>query len=122
VKAVQFLIDEDLPRSTADLVREFGHGAVDGRDVGLRGATDRRIISYAKERNLCLTTGDYDFADMRSYPPSAHCGIVVLRIRRDSTARSILDLLNAFLQKLDVISPIAGKLAIVEPGRLRVGS
>ena len=122
MKAVQFLVDEDLPRSAADLVRNFGHDAVDARDVGLRGETDRQIISYAKERNLCLTTGDFDSADTRSYRPSGHCGIVVLRIRRDSTVRSILDLLQAFLQKADVVSAIAGKFAIVEPGRLRVRS
>ena len=122
MKAVQFLLDEDLPRSAADLVRRLGHHAVDVRDVGLRGETDRQIISYAREQDLCLITGDYDFADTRSYPPSEHCGIVVLRIRRGSTARSILALLEAFLQKGDLVSAIAGKLAIAEPGRLRIRS
>ena len=60
---MQFLIDEDLPRSTADLVMKHGYKAIDIRDIGLRGAKDSKIISYAKERNLCLITGDYDFGD-----------------------------------------------------------
>ena len=95
---------------------------MDVRDVGLRDETGRHIMSYARERDLCLTTADDDFVQTRSYPPSARCRIVVLRIRRNSTARSILDLFSAFLQKADVISAIPGKLAIVERVRLRVRS
>lgn len=117
---MQFLIDEDLPRSTADLVRRFGHSAADVRDIGLRGARDAQIISYARERNLCLITGDYDFSDTRNYPPSRYAGIVVLRIRRDSTATSILEMLEAFFQQTELISELFGKLAILEPGRVRI--
>lgn len=120
MKAVQFLVDEDLPRSTAELVGQFGHRAVDVRDVGLRGERDRQVIAYARKHKLCLITGDHDFADTRSYPPSKHFGIVVLRIRRDSAAGAILDLLKAFLQREDLVVGISGKLAIVEPGRLRI--
>jgi len=46
---VQFLIDEDLPRSTANLVMKYGYNAIDVRDIGLRGAKDARIISYAQD-------------------------------------------------------------------------
>ena len=37
---MQFLIDEDMPRSTGDLLRRYGYKSVDVRDVGLRGAKD----------------------------------------------------------------------------------
>ena len=36
---MQFLIDEDLPRSTGNLLRLYGHEAIDVRDIGLRGAS-----------------------------------------------------------------------------------
>ena len=93
---------------------------MDVRDVGLRGVTDRQVISCARERNLCLVTGDQGFADIRNYPPSERSGIVALHICRDSTASAILDLLKAFLQQAELVSTIGGKLAIVEPGRLRI--
>ena len=35
-----FLVDADLPRSAADVVRRYGYDAVDVRDIGLRHADD----------------------------------------------------------------------------------
>jgi len=117
---VQFLIDEDLPRSTANLVMKYGYNAIDVRDIGLRGAKDVKIISYAQKRNLCLIPGDYDFSDIRNYPPSLYAGIVVLHIHRDATASFILEMLEVFLKQTKIVSELSGKLAIIEPGRIRI--
>ncbi|WP_334111040.1 DUF5615 family PIN-like protein [Thermodesulfitimonas autotrophica] len=38
---LRFLVDEDLPRSTAKALSAAGDEALDVRDVGLRGAKDR---------------------------------------------------------------------------------
>ena len=51
---MHFLIDEDLPRSTANILRQHGHEAMDVRDLGLRGARDADIAAYAKKNDLCL--------------------------------------------------------------------
>ena len=64
---MQFLVDEDLPRSTSDLLRSYKHEAVDVRDIGLRGAKDSQIASYAQSRDLCLVTGDFDFSAIRGW-------------------------------------------------------
>jgi len=77
---MQFLIDEDLPRST----------------------------------------GDFDFSDIRNYPPAQYTGLIVLRIPRDATALFILNLLESFLKQDKLVSELSGKLAIVEPGRIRI--
>ncbi len=45
---MRFLVDEDLPRSTANVLREAGYEAVDARDLGLRGGTDREIFEHAQ--------------------------------------------------------------------------
>jgi len=47
---MQFLIDEDLPRSTGNLLRRYGHEAIDVRDIGLRGARDSQIAYYAQSK------------------------------------------------------------------------
>jgi predicted nuclease of predicted toxin-antitoxin system len=75
---VRFLIDADLPRSATDVVKRHNHEAVDVRDVGLRKASDEEIARYARSERLCLITGDYDFSDVRNYPPSQYAGIAVL--------------------------------------------
>ena len=116
---MRFLIDEDLPRSLRDLLRQYGHEAIDVRDIALRGAKDSQIASYAQSEKLCLVTGDFDFSDIRNYPPDKYAGLVVLSIPRDATASFILNLFESFLQQDKLVSRLPGKLAIVERGRVR---
>ena len=117
---MQFLIDEDLPRSTGNLVRSYGHEAIDVRDIGLRGVKDPQIAFYAQSRELCVVTGDGDFSDIRNYPPAQYAGIIVLHVPRDATALFILALLEGFLKQDILVSEMCGKLAIIEPGRIRI--
>ena len=55
---IRFLIDEDMPRSTAKLLREAGFESLDVRDIGLRGAKDDVIYHRAQEENCIIITGD----------------------------------------------------------------
>jgi predicted nuclease of predicted toxin-antitoxin system len=72
---MRFLVDEDLPRSTNDVLRRYKHEAIDVRGIGLRGAKDHQIAAYAQSEGLCLLTGDFDFSDIRNYPPGVVFGI-----------------------------------------------
>jgi predicted nuclease of predicted toxin-antitoxin system len=73
-----FLMDADLPQSAADVMRRHGYDAVDVRDIRLRHADDSEIVSYAQREQQCLAIGDFDFANIRNYPPQQYTGIVVL--------------------------------------------
>ena len=117
-----FLVDADLPRSAADVVRRHGYDAVDVRDIGLRHADDSEIAGHAQREQQCLVTGDFDFADIRNYPPQHYAGIVVLVIPPTATAIYITQLLDSFLVQTSLITQLPGKLAIVEPGRVRLRS
>lgn len=116
----RFLIDEDLPRSIKQLLIGLGHEAVDVRDVGLQGLKDSYIARYAQQHSLCLLTGDFDFADIRNYPPSFYHGIVVLTILKDFTATMIMSLLKGFISQSELIKELSGKLIIVESTRIRI--
>jgi len=39
------------------------------RDAGRRDAPDNTIADYARRNHLVLITRDFDFADIRNYPP-----------------------------------------------------
>jgi predicted nuclease of predicted toxin-antitoxin system len=117
---MRFLVDEDLPRLTKNLLQQYKHEAVDVRDIGLRGAKDYQIATYAQNEGLCIVTGDFDFSDVRNYPPGEYAGLVVLKLPRTATASFILSLLESFLQQEDLVAQIPGKLAIVEPSRVRI--
>ncbi|MFO7870033.1 MAG: DUF5615 family PIN-like protein [Kiritimatiellia bacterium] len=117
---MHFLIDEDLPRSIADSIRQAGHEASDVRDIGLQGASDKQIAAYAREYGLCLMTGDFDFADIRNYPPGDYAGLVVLKIPGIASAAYIKHLAEYLLTQTDVVDGLKGKLAIVESTRIRI--
>ena len=91
---MRFLIDADLPRATGEALRRAGHDAFDVRDIGLGDAKDHEIAVYAQAHKLCLLTGDFDFADIRNYPPHSYAGIVVLTIPRNATVTFILHLVE----------------------------
>lgn len=101
-------------------MRSCGHEATDARDVGLRSAADPEIASYACREGLCLLTGDFDFSDIRAYPPQEYAGLVVLKLPRDATAQYIAHLVGSFLERRDLVAGLEGRLAIVEPGRVRL--
>ncbi|MCH8011094.1 MAG: hypothetical protein IIA61_03960 [Candidatus Marinimicrobia bacterium] len=65
-------------------------------------------------------TGDFDFSDIRNYPPGDYAGLVILKLPRIATASFILNLLESFLQQGDLVAQMPGKLAIVELGRARI--
>lgn len=117
---MRFVIDADLPRSTADLLRRHGHDAIDVRDAGLGAAGDSELAAFARAQKACLITGDFGFADVRNYPPEVYPGIVVLELPRGATASFILSLIEAFLQQPDLLSRLQGRLAVVQPGRVRL--
>ena len=58
---MRFLVDEDLPLSTGDLLRRHGHEAYDVRKIGLRGAKDPQIAAYAKAKVCVLLQVTLDF-------------------------------------------------------------
>ena len=117
---MRFLLDADLPRSASDTVRQHGHEAIDVRDIGMRDAKDAQIAHQAQKEMLCLLTADQDFTDIRNYPPAQYFGIVVLSLPRNATSTYINQLLGSFLKQATILDQLPGRLAIVEPGRVRL--
>ncbi len=54
----------------------YGYSSVDVREIGLRGVKDAEIAEYARRNRLCILTGDFDFSDIRNYPPQDYNGIM----------------------------------------------
>jgi predicted nuclease of predicted toxin-antitoxin system len=117
---MHFLIDADLPRSTAALVISYGHTAHDVRDLGMRHAKDPDIAAYAQREGLCLVSADWGFSDIRHFPPDQYHGIVVLGLPPHATGAQTLDVLRLLLEQPDVIEHLPRRLAIVEPSRIRL--
>lgn len=116
---MKFLIDANLLRSITALISGLGHEVEFARDIGLAAAPDSVIAARAETTRAALLTRDLDFADVPSYPPEQYAGIVVLRLPDDAVAQDIVRVLELFLREPTFTSQLSGRLAIVEPDRVR---
>ena len=115
-----FLVDASLPRATAELICSCGHQATDVRDLGLAAALDPVIAEHAKSAQLCLITRDGDFGNVLDYPPQDYFGIVVVQTPEAAPRSVVLEMVERFLREPDVVENLPGRLAVVEPARIRV--
>jgi len=114
----RFVIDEPLPRSAANAIREAGHEAIDIRDIGLRGASDDEIWNYARQHEAVLVTADVEFADMRRLNQGGAPGIVLVRMPSASAPALAAELAGALSGLSE--GDLAGSVVVIEPGRVRI--
>jgi len=109
--------DENMPVDAVGLLVGAGWDTSTVHEEHLVGATDRRVIEACQQDRRVLLSLDLDFADIRTYPPEAWSGIVVLRPRepdRDSVLALLVAALPAFASE-----PVRQQPWIVEPNRIR---
>ena len=115
---LRFLVDEDVPRSTARVLRDAGFNAVDVRDVGLRGKSDQQVFDYAQRENRLLITCDLGFSNIINFPPSDSVGLLVVRVPDSETITAFnREVLKAVKE---VGEDLLHRLAIVEIGKVRL--
>jgi predicted nuclease of predicted toxin-antitoxin system len=117
---MHFLIDANLPRRTADVICKHGHHPMDVRDIGLRHASDAQIAAHAREHGYVILTRDFDFADVRNYPPRDYAGIVVLEAPHEWAAEAVSNLVDRMFAEAGLVESLSGRLVIVAPQRIRI--
>jgi len=115
----KFVIDEDMPRSTAKHLDELGYDAKDVRDVGLRGAKDDAVFAFAQSNEAVLITGDLGFGNILRFPIGSHCGIVIAHFPNEVSTHEINRELEIRLSEIEE-SSLNGSLIILEPGKVRI--
>ncbi len=111
-------LDENLPKSLADVLTSAGHDTDSVTSEGLTGAADDTVFAAAQEAGRLLVTLDRGFADIRRYRPGAHAGIVVLRLPEQSPA-AVLAAVRRLIGDQD-LEDLSGAIAVVEADRLRI--
>ena len=86
---MRFKTDENLPLEAAQLLRRAGHDAITILDQQMGGDPDENVASACRREDRVLITLDLDFADLRTYPPESHPGVVVLRLRRQDKVHAV---------------------------------
>ena len=115
---MQIKVDEDLPRQVAALLRENGYQADFVVDQGISGWKDTELWGKIQTEIRFLVTADKGFADIRSYPPGTHAGVMLLRPDQDGI-RPTVELIERVLQSYD-LNALAGTTTVVTPRGIRV--
>ena len=113
-----FLLDANIPYSAEEAFPKK-ISVLHVRDIGLHSATDEQILHVATKRKLILVTRDLAFANIFSYPPRTHAGVVILRVPFSFTAGDIKKVLVRFLREVDY-KLLRKATTIVEPARFRI--
>jgi hypothetical protein len=117
---MRFLLDASMPRCAVGVVTAHGGEAMFLRDMGLAAIPDSEVAALAEQREATLVTRDFDFADIRNYPPADfRAGIIVINLPDDATALEICAQLGVFLDRPGIETEMEHRLAIVRPGRVR---
>ena len=111
-------VDEDLPRATVQMLRDRGHEAVSVIEQGMGGWKDPVLWQAIQSEQRFLVTADKGFADIRSYPPGSHAGVLLLRPSEDGI-RPVIELLERVLANYD-LKALARTVTVVTPRGIRI--
>ena len=114
---MKFLLDENFPRSAADLIEECGHEAVRFDAVCNSGDDDDTVFASAQRIGATILTSDRDFYHTIPLLHPVHAGIVVVALRQPNRA-AINSRLKWFMGNVE--EPLGNRVFILRDFSYRV--
>lgn len=113
---MNFLVDENMPRSLAAKIAELGFPVQDVRDIGLTGHPDEEVMQAAILADAIIITANRRFADPRTWPEEFTTGVIFITLPEGTSTKTvtakILDLIQNRLP-----NSLLGAYTTVELGR-----
>jgi hypothetical protein len=116
---LRFLIDEDCPLSLKNLLSSKGYDTIHVKTSGLSGTKDLQLFIFAQQEQRIIISRDLGWANIKTYPPKTHCGLIILRFPFEATAIEIWQVVKRFIDRVD-IPEIVGAIVIVDKNKFRV--
>ena len=113
---MNFLVDENMPRSLKLQIEALGFAVQDVRDIGLRGRSDSEVMAAAIAADAIIITRDRGFADPRGWPEFFTTGVIFVNFSDNTPANTV----NAKILELlanRIPSSLLGSLTTLEPRR-----
>jgi predicted nuclease of predicted toxin-antitoxin system len=113
---VNFLVDENMPRTLAPQIADLGFAVQDVRDIGLRARPDSEVMDEAIATDAIIITRDRGFANPKTWPTEFTAGMIFV----DSPSNTPANIVNArVLELIEKRLPVSllGAITRVEPNR-----
>ena len=119
--SLRFFIDQCVPRSVGNSLRDAGHQIELLKDHLPTDAVDNVVIAYAEQLDAILITLNGDFANIINYPPASYGGIIALQVRNHpENLHAIVMRLLTYLSHHTEHNDFSKKLFLVEAHRIRI--
>jgi predicted nuclease of predicted toxin-antitoxin system len=86
---LNFLVDENMPRSLAAQIAALGFNVQDVRDIGLKGHPDSEVMEAAISLDAIIITRDRGLADARTWPENFSAGAIFINLPDDAIGSTI---------------------------------
>ena len=116
---MKFFLDENIPFSVTDSIKELGFEVEHARTSDLRGAPDKKIAEYARKQQSILITKDLEFGSSILYPKGSHYGLLILRLPNQWAADKVIKAIKEFLTKIDP-QELVNSITVLEIGKYRM--
>jgi predicted nuclease of predicted toxin-antitoxin system len=105
--------------SLENLLNTKGYNTIHVKTCGLSGTKDPDLFVFAQKEQRIIISRDLGWANIKTYPPNTHCGLVILRLSFEATAREIRQVVELFVSSIDMLE-IVGATVIVEKDKFRI--
>jgi predicted nuclease of predicted toxin-antitoxin system len=100
---MRWLLDQGLPRSTSDSLREAGHDAIHVGDIDMAAAPDSAILAHAATEHRIIVTFDSDFHSLLAASQAASPTVIRIReegLKGDVVAKLLIHISCRFAKDL----------------------
>jgi predicted nuclease of predicted toxin-antitoxin system len=113
---VNFLVDENMPRTLAPQIGDLGFSVQDVRDIGLRARPDNEVMEAAIATDAIIITRDRGFANPKTWPTEFTAGMIFVDLPSNTPANIVnARVLELIAKRLPV--SLLGAITRVEPTR-----
>jgi len=115
---MRLLLDQGLPRSAAQLLREAGHDAIHNAECGLSRAPDEEVLDVSRQQGRIAVTFDADFHTTLALEVASSPSVIRLRIE-GLRGPEVTSLLIRVLGRCEA-DLVEGAAVTVTPANIRV--
>lgn len=113
---MNFLVDENMPRTLAPQIADLGFSVQDVRDIGLRARPDSEVMDEAIATDAIIITRDRGFANPKTWPTEFTAGMIFVDLPSNTPAKIVnARVLELIAKRLPV--SLLGAITRVEQNR-----